>query len=95
MKLPDKYEKRLHTKQFRQVTSRAITSIDYNAKSKILEIEFKTGHIYHYLDINKNIWKKVLEFADKGEGLGAYINQDFKAMVEDEKGDYYEVIGSI
>lgn len=92
MKLPDKYEKRLYTKHFRQVTSRAITSIDYNAKSKILEIEFKTGHIYHYLDISKNIWKKILEFADKGKRLGVYINQDFKTMVEEEKKDYYEVI---
>ncbi|MEO7802374.1 MAG: KTSC domain-containing protein [Ginsengibacter sp.] len=92
MKLPDKYAKRLHTDNFRQVTSKAIASLDYKTRSKILEIVFRTGHIYHYTDINKKIWQQISKFADRGEGLGTYVNQNFKSMVEEEHKDYYEVI---
>ena len=91
MKLPDKYGERLYTKNFRIVTSEAAISIDYYPKLKIVEIEYKTGKIYHYLNINKEIWKKFLEFADKGKGLGTYINQDFKNMIDRDNHDYYEL----
>jgi hypothetical protein len=55
MKLKDKYKGRLNTKNFRRVNSQAIISIDYYTKLKIVEIEYKTGKIYHYLDIDKTI----------------------------------------
>ncbi len=42
--------------------------------------------------MNKNIWNKFLEFADKGKGLGTYINQEFKQMIDDNNYDYYELI---
>ena len=87
----DKYSDRLHTKNFRRVTSRAAISIDYYPKLKIIEIEYKTGKIYHYLNINKSVWNKFLEFANKGKGLGTYINQDFKDMIDKDNYDYYEL----
>lgn len=92
MKLPDKYGRRLHTKNFRRVSSEAAISIDYDSKLKIIEIEYKTGKTYQYLDMNKKVWNRFLEFADKGKGLGAYINQDFKCVVDENDYDYYEVI---
>ena len=92
MKLPDKYSERLHTINFRRVTSEAAISIDYHPKLKIIEIEYKTGKVYHYLHMNKDIWNKFLEFADKGNGLGSYINQEFKQMIDDNNYDYHELI---
>lgn len=92
MKLPDKYSERLHTINFRRVTSEAAISINYYEKLKIIEIEYKTGKIYHYLNMNKKMWNKFLEFANKGKGLGTYINQDFKHMINENNYDYYELI---
>ena len=92
MKLPDKYADRLHTINFRRVTSEAAISIDYHPKLKIIEIEYKTGKIYHYLHMNKKIWDTFLEFANIGEGLGIYINRDFKKMIDENNLDYYELI---
>ena len=92
MKLPDKYGDRLHTKNFRRVTSEAAISIDYYPKLKIIEIEYKTGKIYHYLNMNKKVWNTFLELANKGKSLGTYINQDFKNMINENNYDYYELI---
>ena len=92
MNLPDIYGKRLHSKNFRRVNSHAAFSIDYDEKKKIIEIEYKTGKIYHYLNMSKTIWKKILSFADKGKGLGTYINQEFKKMINEDNYDYYELI---
>ncbi len=92
MKLPDKHGSRLNTKNYRRVTSDAVISIDYYTKLKIVEIEYKTENIYHYLRINKDTWGKFLEFADKGKGLGTYINKNFKEMVVENNCDYYELI---
>ena len=91
MKLPDKYSKRLNTINFRKVTSEAATSIDYNPKLKIIEIEYQTGRIYHYLNMNEKVWSKFLELANKGNGLGIYINRDFKTMIDENNYDYYEL----
>ncbi len=92
MKLADKYGERLYTKNYKRVNSDAAFSIDYYTKLKIVEIEYKTGKIYHYLNINKKIGNKFIAFANKGEGLGTYINQDFKKMIEENNYDYYELI---
>jgi hypothetical protein len=94
MKLPDSYGKRLRSKNFRRVNSHAAYNINYDEKKKIIEIEYKNGRIYHYLDMGKNDWKKLLKYADKGEGFGAYINQKFKPIFENSD-DYkfYELIG--
>ena len=92
MKLPDIYGKRLHSKNFRRVNSHAAFSIDYDEKKKIIEIEYKNGRIYHYLDMSKAAWNKILSFVDKGKGLGTYINQKFKKMIDEENYAYYELI---
>ena len=42
--------------------------------------------------MNKKIWDTFLEFANIGEGLGIYINRDFKKMIDENNLDYYELI---
>jgi nitrogen fixation/metabolism regulation signal transduction histidine kinase len=82
---------RLRTKNYRRVISEAISNIDYNAKLKIIEIEFKDGEVYHYLNAKKSEWNKMIEFADKGKGLGAYINQIFKEPYKTGERKYYRL----
>ena len=87
MMLPHKYGIRLNTEHFRKVKSHAALSIDYDERSKIVEIEFVNHEVYHYLKTNKKEWNKFIEFSKETEGLGAYINQVFK-----KKHDYYKLI---
>jgi hypothetical protein len=87
MKLRDKYGGRLNTKNFRKVTSEAVLSIDYDQRLKTIEIEYHNKEVYNYLNTNNKEWAKMIEFANKGKGLGAYLNHDFK-----KKHDYYKLI---
>lgn len=90
MKLPDKYGARLNTENYKEVKSAAATSIDYYPKLKIIEIEFSSGSIYHYLNVKKPVWNKFLAFAAKGKGLGEFISQ-FKQPYNDGVERYYEL----
>ena len=42
--------------------------------------------------MSKAAWNKILSFVDKGKGLGTYINQKFKKMIDEENYAYYELI---
>jgi hypothetical protein len=87
----ERYGVRLRTKNFRRVRSNAVDSIDYSAKVKIIEVEFKGANIYHYLNVKRTEWDKMIEFADKGEGLGVYINQVFKQPYDKGERKYYKL----
>ena len=87
----ESYGVRLQTSNFRKVISDAVDSIDYSPSIKIIEIEFKGGDIYHYLDAKKPEWNKMLALAKKKEGLGAYINQVFKAPYKNGERNYYRL----
>ena len=94
MNLAQKEGPRLGTKNFMKTVSSAIDSIDYDAKSKILEIEFKKDDqsqdgIYHYIKVPKTQWNSILKQIQTKESLGKYINQEIKP-----KYDYYELIVS-
>ena len=87
----EKQALRLRTKNFRYVTSRAVTAIDYNARAKIIEIEFREGEVYHYLNAKKTEWGTLLQFAAKKEGLGVYVNTVFKKPYENGERKYYKL----
>lgn len=91
MKLPNKYGLRLSTKNFRPVSSHAARSIDYNKKLKIIEIEYISKDIYHYLMVTDADWKKFIFYANKMEGLGEHISK-FKKAYEGQKYNYYKLI---
>lgn len=92
MKLPDKYAQRLHTGNFRKVTSDAVNSIDFDEKQNIVEVEWKGRHVYHYLNATKKEWNKMIEFANEGKGLGTYLNQVFKKPYDNCERNYYQLI---
>ena len=89
--MKEKYELRLGTKNFRRVTSDAVASIDYSPGAKIIEIEFKDGEIYHYLNAKKTEWNKMIGFAGRKKGLGGYVNQGFKEPYKSGERKYYKL----
>ena len=91
MKRPVKYGLRLNTKNFRTVQSHAALSIDYDNRLGIIEIEYVTKEIYHYLKATEGDWKKFIFYANKLEGLGGYISE-FKKKYEHDMYDYYKLI---
>jgi hypothetical protein len=92
MEKPAKRKTRLNTENFTVVTSRAVRSVDYDAKKKIIEIEFTTGQVYHYENALPEQWRKIYSLIPKQKGLGGYINTEFKSYFQTGDGDYYLVI---
>jgi hypothetical protein len=91
MKRPDKYGVRLNTKNFRHVSSHAARSIDYDKRLKIIEIEYITKEIYHYLKATEDDWNKFISYANKKEGLGEHISK-FKTRYDGGGYDFYKLI---
>jgi len=79
--------KRLATRNFMHVRSRAVRSIDFSFRENILEVKFISGEIYHYINVKKKLWKMILDVIESGESLGAFINQQVKPYY-----DYYQLI---
>lgn len=49
-----------------RVRSSAITSIGYSRKRRVLEIEFRSGSIYRYHDVEPELYEALLNAASKG-----------------------------
>ena len=89
----DQYGDRLRTHNFKPVHSRAVNSIDYDQRLKIIEIEYKSGDVYHYKNMNKKEWEILLEIIKNPKGLGEYLNKKFKPRFESStKFIYYRLI---
>jgi hypothetical protein len=49
------------------VNSSNIITIGYNADSKILEVEFRTGKVYQYEDVPEDIYQELMAASSKGQ----------------------------
>lgn len=59
-----------------KVESKIIDSIGYDENKEILEVEFKkTGAIYHYFDVPKNIYDDLMTASSKGSYVNGYIKK--------------------
>jgi KTSC domain len=57
-----------------RVKSSVILAMGYDAKSRVLEVEFHSGRIYHYLDVSRRDYD-----AMRGsDSVGKYFNQVIK-----------------
>ena len=54
-----------------------IASIGYLARSRMLEIEFVSGSIYRYLDVEQKTYGAFLEAPSKGTFFNAHIKDDY------------------
>jgi hypothetical protein len=65
------------------VESSFITAIGYNAETQVLEVEFKAGRIYQYLDVPPETYAELMASESIGRGF-ALISSAFAFQRADE-----------
>jgi hypothetical protein len=59
--------------------STVLASAGYDAKIRVLEIEFHSGAIYRYLEVPGGIFRRLLAAESKGRFFGANIRDKFRS----------------
>ena len=71
----------------RTPASTATNYLNYSEKDKILEIEYKQGNIYQYLNVPMKHWLQYREAVISGDSSGVYVNK----LIKEAGYDYREV----
>lgn len=61
-----------------RVSSEAIASFGYDAASRTLEIEFRSGAVYQYLDVPRSEFDNLIQ----ADSLGGYVNTHIKPLFD-------------
>lgn len=59
------------------VHSSNVSSVGYNRKSEILEVEFHNGSIYHYFGVPDYLFRGLMNASSHGKYLNAYIKPEY------------------
>ena len=59
--------------------------IDYIPKNRILEIEYKNGKTYRYLDVEPEVWEDYKDTIQAGRSSGVFVNFNIKPHYEFEE----------
>ena len=62
------------------VKSSEISSIGYDPKSKILEIEFRSGRIYQYLNVHESEFKGLMTASSHESYFQANIKNHYRGV---------------
>jgi hypothetical protein len=60
------------------VKSNAVTSMGYDNRTRILELEYKNGTVYRFKDVPRPIWEELKRLASSGGSIGAYVNANIR-----------------
>ena len=65
-------------------TPKSVTTrmINYSFEKKILEVEFKSGEVYHYISVPPDVWEKYRDVVLSGESSGTYLNLNVRNNYE-------------
>ena len=66
--------------------SSVLGSAGYDAKTRVLEIEFHSGAIYRYLEVPGEIFRRLLAAESKGRFFGANIRDKFRIELVKPRG---------
>ena len=55
-------------------TSSVIAGVEYDPRSRTLEVEFRTGRVYHYFGVAKAEYQALLD----APSLGNYFNREIR-----------------
>lgn len=58
------------------VESSLFNAVGYNPLEKILELDFKSGEVYHYYDVPPEVYQSLL----KAESLGQFFHSDIDGV---------------
>jgi hypothetical protein len=61
-----------------QVESSNLASIGYDSENQILEVEFKHGGIYQYLEVPENVFEKLMNADSHGVYFSANIRNEYE-----------------
>ena len=57
--------------------SSALTAVAFSPESNVLEVEFRNGFTYEYLDVSCSIYEQLLAASSKGAFFGRFIRNCF------------------
>ena len=60
-----------------QLKSTSLRAVAYHDQLALLELEFRSGAIYHYFDVSTSIYKALLRAESKGRYFNQYIRNSF------------------
>jgi hypothetical protein len=61
----------------RSVDSSAVSSIGYDERSSVLEVEFEGGAVYDYFDVPAKVYKDLLEASSIGRFVSLQIRDQY------------------
>ena len=56
------------------VKSSAITSMGYDDRTRVLELEYKNGTVYRYREVPRHVWEEL----KRSDSIGAYVNANIR-----------------
>jgi len=60
--------------------SSTLSSVGYDRRNRMLEIEFRNGHVYQYLDVPKGVYDGLCLAHSKGRYFNDRIRDSFDAV---------------
>jgi hypothetical protein len=64
----------------REVASRVLASVGYSKQLHALEIEFRNGAIYRYLNVPLQVYDKLMAAPSKGSYYDANVRRHFRSV---------------
>ena len=74
-----------------QVESTNIDYAGYDYQSGTLQVEFKSGKIYQYLEVGPDVWDEFMCADSKGRYLNQVIKKEFDFKQVDEEAAWIDV----
>jgi lysyl-tRNA synthetase class 2 len=65
--------------------SSTIHKVSYDEQGKVLEIEFRSGHVYRYYDVPARMWKIFQLYVECEGSAGSFFNEYIKTQFTSEK----------
>ena len=63
------------------VSSSAISSVGYDPKAKVLELEFSSGGVYDYYEVSRKVYTALMS----AESKGRFISEQIRGQYRSEK----------
>jgi lysyl-tRNA synthetase class 2 len=61
------------------VESSSVVSIGYDRGSQMLEVEFRGGRVYRYVDVPHEVWAGLRQAESKGQFFQTFVRDRFEA----------------
>jgi hypothetical protein len=63
-----------------QVESTALAAIGYSKRLRALEIEFRNGAVYRYLEVDPSVYRELMSASSKARYYDEHIRRKFRSL---------------